>query len=136
MPKKFRVDITEAAEADVAEIWEYIAQDKPEAAAAFFLRLEEQIGTLERFPERAPLVPENELLGTAYRHLLHGHYRTIFKIVSSKVIILRVLHGARMLDTGMLEGGNKPPPSKPGPSRSKPRPRASRPHSGHNVSQT
>ena len=103
MPKKFKVEITKIAEADVAEIWEYIAQDKPEMATAFVLRLEEQVGTLERFPERCPLVPENELLGADYRHLLYGNYRTIFKIVGSRVIILRVLHGARLLDTGMLE---------------------------------
>jgi toxin ParE1/3/4 len=103
VPRKFRVDITRAAEADVAEIWEYTAQDNPDTATAFVLSVEEQIGTLERFPERAPLVPENELLGTAYRHLLHSNYRTIFKIVGSRVIILRVLHGARLLDTGILE---------------------------------
>lgn len=108
MPKKFRVDITPTAEADAAEIWEYIAQDKTEAATAFVLRLEEQIRTLERFPERGPLVPENEILGTAYRHLLYGNYRTLFKIVGSRVIILRVLHGARLLDTGMLEGPENP----------------------------
>ena len=108
MRRRFKVDITEAAEADVAEIWEYIAQDKPEAAAAFVLRLEEQIDTLEHFPERCPLAPENELLGAAYRHLLYGNYRTILKIVGTRVIILRVLHGARLLDTGMLEGLEKP----------------------------
>ncbi|MDH4265125.1 MAG: type II toxin-antitoxin system RelE/ParE family toxin [Deltaproteobacteria bacterium] len=108
MPRKFSVDITEAAEADVAEIWQYIAQDKPDAATAFVLHLEEQIRTLEHFPERSPLVPENQLLGTAYRHLLHGNYRTIFKIVGSRVIILRILHGARLLDTGMLEELEKP----------------------------
>jgi plasmid stabilization system protein ParE len=107
VPRKFKVDITETAEADLADIWEYIAQDKPDAATAFVLRLEEQISTLERFPERSPLVPENELLGTAYRHLLYGNYRTIFKIVGSRVIILRVLHGARLLDTGILEGLEK-----------------------------
>ena len=87
----------------MAEIWEYIAQDKPDAATAFVLRLEEQIGTLERYPERCPLAPENELLGAAYRHLLYGNYRSIFKIVESRVIILRVLHGARLLDTRILE---------------------------------
>ena len=103
MTRKFSVDITSTAESDVAEIWEYIAQDKPEAANAFVLRLEEQIGTLENFPERCQLIPENELLGTAYRHLLYGEYRTIFKIAGSRVIILRVLHGARLLDTGILE---------------------------------
>ncbi len=103
MPKKFKVDITEIAEADVAEIWEYVAQDKPEMATAFVQRLEEQVGKLERSPERCPLAPENELLGADYRHLLHGNYRTIFKIVGSRVIILRVLHGAKLLDTEMLE---------------------------------
>ena len=93
----------------MAEIWEYIAQDKPEAATAFVLCLEEQVGTLERSPERCPPVPENELLGADYRHLLYGNYRTIFKIVGSRVIILRVLHGARLLDTGIL--------GEPGPDR-------------------
>jgi toxin ParE1/3/4 len=44
-----------------------------------------------------------EFLGTAYRHLLFGHYRTIFKIIGAGVIILRVIHKARLLDTGMLE---------------------------------
>ena len=86
----------------MAEIWEYIAQDKPEGATAFVLRLEEQVGTLERFPERCPPVPENELHGADYRHVLYGNYRTIFKFVGSRVIILRVLHGARLLDKGIL----------------------------------
>jgi toxin ParE1/3/4 len=104
VPKKYRVDITAAAEADTSAIWDYIAQDNLDAATAFILRLEEQIGTLERYPERCPLVPENDILGTAYRHLLFGNYRTIFKIIGARVIILRIIHGARLLDTGILEG--------------------------------
>jgi len=107
VPKKFRVDITATAESDVAGIWEYIAHDKPEAATAFVRRLEEQIGTLENFPERCQLVPENELLGTAYRHLVYGNYRTIFRIVGARVIILRMLHGTRLLDMCLLEGPAK-----------------------------
>ena len=107
MPKKFRVDITATAESDVAGIWEYIAQDKPEAATDFVSSLEEQIGTLENFPERCRLVPENELLGTAYRHLVYGNYRTIFRIVGARVIILRVVHGSQLLDIGLLEGMGK-----------------------------
>jgi toxin ParE1/3/4 len=102
--KKFSVDVTSTAEADIAEIWDYLAQAKPEAATAFVLRLEEQINTLENFPERCPLVPENELLGTAYRHLVYGNYRTIFKIIEARVIIMRVIHGTRLLDIGLLEG--------------------------------
>ena len=104
MPKRYRVDLTVAAEADTAATWDYIARDNPDAASAFILCPEEQTGTLERYPERCPLVPENDLLGTTYRHLLFGSYRTIFKIIGSRVIILRIIHGARLLDAGILEG--------------------------------
>lgn len=107
MPKKFRVEITATAELDVAGIWEHIAQDKPDAAADFVRRLEEQIGTLKNFPERCQLVPENELLGTAYRHLVYGNYRTIFRIVRARVIILRIVHGSQLLDIGLLEGPSR-----------------------------
>jgi toxin ParE1/3/4 len=105
--KRYRVDITASAEADLAEIWDYIVQDDAASATAFVLRLEEQISKLESFPERCPLAPENEILGTAYRHLLSGHYRTIFRIAGARVIVLRVIHGARLLGTGVLEESGK-----------------------------
>lgn len=107
MAKTFRVEITANAEADVAQVWEYLAQDNPEAATAFILRLEKQIDTLENFPERCPPIPENRLLGAAYRHLLFGQYRAIFRMTGDCVIVMRVLHGARLLDTKMLEGLGK-----------------------------
>lgn len=102
MPARFIVEITPSAEADIAEIWDYIAQDSPGNAKAFILALEEQIASLEKFPERCPRIAENEILGTSYRHLIHGPYRTILRIAGSKVIILRVLHGARLLDTSLF----------------------------------
>lgn len=103
MPAKYNVEITVAAERDVEEIWTYIAADSPENATAFIVRLEEQIDSLEQFPERCPLIPENEQLGTAYRHLLHGAYRTIFRIAGKTVYILRIIHGARLLDSSCFE---------------------------------
>ena len=103
MIEKYQVEITATAEADVAEVWEYIAQDHPETATGFIRHLEEQIETLEQFPERCSRIPENKVLGTTYRHLLFGNYRSIFKISGDRVLILRVLHGSRLLGTGMLE---------------------------------
>jgi plasmid stabilization system protein ParE len=88
-------------------IVKYKAQDKPEAATTFVLHLEDQIGTLENFAGRCQLISENELLGTAYRHLVSGNYRTIFRIFGARVIILRVLHGTRLLDIGLLKGPAK-----------------------------
>jgi plasmid stabilization system protein ParE len=102
VPATFRVEITPVAEGDIAEICDYISQDSPANAASFLAALEEQVGTLEQFPERCPRIAENEILGTAYRHLLHGPYRTIFRITGRKVIILRVVHGARLLDTSFF----------------------------------
>jgi toxin ParE1/3/4 len=94
----YQVEITPSAERDIEEICDYISQDSPENAAAFIDALEQQIETLEHLPERCPLIPENEILGTSCRHLLFGNYRTIFRITAKTVTILRVIHGARLLD--------------------------------------
>jgi toxin ParE1/3/4 len=103
MPAKFRVRITRAAERDIEETWNFIAHDSSEEADKFVRRLEEQIETLETFPERCPLIPENEILGTHYRHLLYGNYRSVFRIARKIVYVLRVIHGARLLDSSMFE---------------------------------
>jgi toxin ParE1/3/4 len=101
VPEKFQVEITTVAETDVEEIWEYIANDNIDAADSFVLHLEEQIKRLEIFPRRCPSLPENDLLGTDYRHFLYQKYRIIIKIIDSRVI-MRVLHDARMLNTEMF----------------------------------
>lgn len=102
MTVTYRVEITHSAEADIGEIWDYIAQDSPGNAAVFISALETQIVSLEQFPERCPRIPENEILGTTYRHILYKSYRTIFRITGNTVVILRVIHGARLLDATLF----------------------------------
>ena len=104
MPAKYRVRITRAAESDIEEAWSFIAQDSPIDAEKFIGRLEEQIETLETFPNRCPFIPENEILGTRYRHLVYGNYRTVFRVIGKTVYVIRVVHGARLLDSSMFEG--------------------------------
>jgi plasmid stabilization system protein ParE len=103
VPARFRVRITLAAERDVDGIWSFIARDNVEAASRFIRRLEKQIDTLERFPERCPLIPENEILGSRYRHLLIANYRTIFRIARKTVYVVRVIHGSRLLSPAMFD---------------------------------
>jgi toxin ParE1/3/4 len=67
-------------------------------------RFEEDIETLEAFPERCPFIPENEILGTYYRHVVVDHYRCVFRIAKTTLYMLRVVHGARLLDSSMFEG--------------------------------
>ncbi|MCU1286686.1 MAG: plasmid stabilization system [Acidobacteriales bacterium] len=103
MPAKFRVRVARAAENDVKQICSYVSSDNPAAGDALLDELDRQVSALEHFPERCPLIPENELLGTSYRHLIHGNYRTIFRVDARTVHVLRVIHGARLLDTAMFE---------------------------------
>lgn len=98
MPIRYQVKITRVAEGDLKEIWDYIAKDSPRDAERFIARIEHQITTLEQYPERCSSVPENEVLGTGYRHILYGDYRTIFRISQKTVYILRIIHGSRLLD--------------------------------------
>jgi toxin ParE1/3/4 len=95
--KTYKVLLTRHAQGDLAEIYDYISSDSPENAAAFVLTIEERVVSLVTMPERAPLIPENELLGTGHRHLVHGNYRIIFRIQDDSVFVLRIIHGARLL---------------------------------------
>ena len=102
MPARFVVNLAQRAEQDLEEIWSFIAADNPDEATRFVLRLERQLEKLERFPERCPLIPENELLHTRYRHLIQGEDRIIFRVAGRTVYILRIVHAARLLDTSTI----------------------------------
>jgi toxin ParE1/3/4 len=85
------------------EIWTFIARNSVTEANKFIHRLERQLRTLRRLPERCPLIPENERLDKQYRHLLYGKYRSVFRISGKTVFVVRIIHGARLLDTSMLQ---------------------------------
>ena len=102
MPK-FQVEITATAQSDIQEIFQYIAADNQTAANNLILEIEKQIDSLEQFPLRCPVAAESFELGVEYRHIIYGHYRTIFRVESSQVIILRIIHGARLLNLKIFE---------------------------------
>ncbi|HZE64713.1 MAG TPA: type II toxin-antitoxin system RelE/ParE family toxin [Pyrinomonadaceae bacterium] len=102
MPARFSVSFSRKAEQDLEEIWSFIAADSADNATRFILQLEAQVERLGRLPERCPLIPENELLRGKYRHLIYGDYRTVFRIASKTVFIIRIINSARLLDTSMI----------------------------------
>lgn len=87
------------AEADLVDIWIYIATDSPAAAERVILRIEAAENQLAEFPEMAQ--PRDDLL-PGVRAWAVGDYLIFYRIEPDAVVILRILHGAR--DLGDLLG--------------------------------
>ena len=102
MPK-YRGEITKVAESDIIDIFRHIALDNTAAADNWVNEIEKQINSLEKFPLRCPVIPESQDLGKEYRYIIYGNYRTIFRIEGLRVFIMRVIHGARLLDLRPLQ---------------------------------
>lgn len=101
--QKFQVEITATAQSDIKEIFQYVASDNKKAAINLIEEIERQIDSLEKFPARCPVIPESFELGVECRQIIYGHYRTIFRVEAAKVIILRIIHGTRLLNLEMFE---------------------------------
>ena len=98
MPKTFNINITKNAQNDLEHIFFYIAEDNINNAKKFILELEKKIYSLDTFPERFALIPENVFFGTDYRNISHKKYRVVYRIDGNSVYILRVIHGSKLLD--------------------------------------
>jgi plasmid stabilization system protein ParE len=102
VPRRYRVDVTRRAARDIATLYAHIVHANPRAAEAWLDTVERNITSLEQWPRRCSIIPEAPDLGVEYRHLINAPYRTIFRIVGSRVIIVRVIHGAQLLDLDIL----------------------------------
>ncbi|RZB30709.1 MAG: hypothetical protein SRB1_02989 [Desulfobacteraceae bacterium Eth-SRB1] len=98
MAKKYQVNLTQQAQNDLEQIFYYIANDSINNAANFVLQIEKKVYSLEDLPDRNPFIPENEFFGTGYRHLIYKKYRIVYRIVERSVFILRIFHGAKLLN--------------------------------------
>lgn len=95
----YRVVVTPGAEEDLDDLFRYIALDNPAAAHKFVEGLRRRLKTLASMPKRCPRAPEDGLDGLEIRHLVYGQYRIVFGIDDRTVVILQVLHGARLPST-------------------------------------
>jgi len=91
----YEVDVLPIARDDIAEIYNYIALDNPNAALRVTDEIMDKIDTLAEFPERCPMVPDSVLAKRGYRMLIIENYIAFFKVFRADVLIYRVLHGKR-----------------------------------------
>jgi len=81
---------------DLDGILEYVARDKPAAAAQFLETLKEKCNTLARFPL---LGASRDNLAERLRVFSVGNYAIYYRPEGETVRIERVLHGARDADS-------------------------------------
>jgi toxin ParE1/3/4 len=91
-----RIVWSDVAEADLDELYDYIARDVPYYAEQFVSRLIEAVGVLQDHPKLGRQVPEAEEREDV-RELIFQSYRIIYLVETNQVSILTVIHGSRDL---------------------------------------
>lgn len=91
-----KYSITAIAEDDLQEIFDYIAQDNIQSASKLHANFLETFRKIAQMPQIGRL---REEFGKEIRSLALKNYVIFYVEASSKVIISRVLHGARNIQS-------------------------------------
>ena len=91
------------AELRALEAVDFIAKDRPQAAADWLEELLERIGALDKFAKRGRVVPE--IGKPTHRQVFHDPYRIIYRIDASQVVVLTIRHGRREWDPAEVPPG-------------------------------
>lgn len=102
---KSEIYITEDAELDIIDIYDYIfLSDSSDSAEYVFDNIKKTCMSLADLPNRGHCPPELERIGILeYKEVHFKPYRIIYQIVSSKVYIHCVLDGRRDLQEILLK---------------------------------
>ncbi len=87
-----RVVVSPLAQADIDEIWDYIARDSIRNADRFVDRIEERFGLLAANP-RLGIARDDLRLGL--RRFGHARYLIYYRLRQGGIEVIRVIHGAR-----------------------------------------
>jgi toxin ParE1/3/4 len=88
-----RVTFSTAARADLADVYDYIAEDNPRRADSFTGQLVDACVAIGHLPDGTPVLARYRSAGI--RRRIHGRYLIFFRIAPDEVEILRIVHGKR-----------------------------------------
>lgn len=91
-----RVRFTPQAQQDLIEIARFIALDNPSRALTFAAEIEGNCASLTEWPERFPVVLPDRTFPV--RKQTFRHYVSFYRIEPDKLVILRIVHGAKVTD--------------------------------------
>ena len=102
--KKYKIQITDQALADMEEIYTYIAEQlhAPENAMGQYNRIAEMIESLDTFPERVQLMTSEPEHTLGFRQLPIDNFLVFYVIRENLVIVARVLYGASDISHRLL----------------------------------
>ena len=97
----YEVLLTEDAEVDLQELYEYIAHsDSLQAAEHVLDRLEEVASTLAADPSRGSTPKELRSLGLGeYRQVFFKPYRVLYRVLDQRVVIYLIADGRRNMQS-------------------------------------
>ena len=92
---RYSVEITEPAQQDIQEAYDWLTAESSRAAIAWIDGLLETIESLDAFPLRCPLAPESADHPEEIRQIFYASYRILFSVRKMKVFVLHVRHSSR-----------------------------------------
>jgi len=95
-----RVRFTDPAQQDLVGIYDYIAADSPRYARQMIDRITSRAKQIRTHPFSGGMVPELER--SDIREVIEGPYRIIYRVLESRIDVLAVVHGARLLPRARL----------------------------------
>jgi len=102
MAARFRPVIwTDSASAALDEVVEYISQNSPQAGIDFLERALGVADSLSILSERGRVVPE--VGDRTLRELFVHHYRLLYRVEDTRIVVIGFLHGARDFTTWRRE---------------------------------
>ena len=93
---------TARARRDLIDIWLEVSAVNPAAADELYNRLEARVEILRRFPQSGPARAD---IAPDARALIELPYLILYRIIPEGVQIVRVLHGARHIDSTLFTQG-------------------------------
>lgn len=99
MAENYRIILQPEVYEGMESAYKYIEQESPESAHRWATGLMDAIDSLQTFPGRCSLAPENAFFPQEIRQLLYGKgrsvYRILFTIRDDTVSLLHIRHGAQ-----------------------------------------
>ena len=92
---------TQRARRDLLEIGDFIARDKPAAAAKLVHRIIDTVERIAQFPTSGRVVPETHR--DDLREVILDNYRIVYQVGSNRITVLTVFEGHRLLIDGDLD---------------------------------